>query len=201
MKKKRNQDGIKGLLIIVGVIALVAGYYYYLSNRQPKTHPEETVTETAVQKVLRRNLDTNYPPTVREVLKYYGQISQCFYGETYTEEEFQQLARQIQQLYDEELIANQTQEQYLNSLQMDVENMKQQEAVISSYSPAASTDVEYFSRDGFDWAKLHCTFTLRQGTQLATTEEVFLLRKDARGHWKIYGWKLADEEGPKYEKG
>lgn len=195
MKKKRNQDGVKALLIAVGVIVLVVGYYYYLSNRTPKTSKFETVTETAVQKVLSRNLDNNYPPTVREVLKYYGQISQCFYGETYTDEEFQQLALQIQRLYDEDLIANQTQEQYFNSLQMDIENMKKQEMVISSYSPASSTDVDYFPMDGYDWAKIRCTFTLRKSTQLATTEEIFLLRKDAQGHWKIYGWKLADKEG------
>ena len=100
---------------------------------------------------------------------------------------------QVQKLYDAELVANQTQDQYLTSLQLELSDRKEQEIVISSYSPSSSTDVEYYSQDGYDWAKLYCSFTLRKGTQLEMTNEVFLMRKDEDGHWKIYGWKKAED--------
>ena len=31
-----------------------------------------------------------------------------------------------------------------------------------------------------------------QGTDYTTTMHIFLLRKDTGGHWKIYGWDVAD---------
>ncbi|MDO4305026.1 MAG: hypothetical protein Q4D94_14050 [Bacillota bacterium] len=194
MKKKHNRNGIKGFLIGIVLISIVIGYFYYLSNKKSGEAQSEEVQVTVVQEVLMRNLENNYPPSPREVLKYYGELMQCFYCEEYTEEEFLQLAMQIQELYDDELVANKTQQQYLEDLKWDIDNFKEQGIVVSSYSLPSSTDVEEFKQDGFRWAKLYCSFTLRKGTQLDVTNEVFLLRKDDAGHWKIYGWMLAEDE-------
>lgn len=193
MKKTNHQGGVKGLLIAIALLCIVLGYYFYLSNREPAGQEEEAVKLTAVQEALQRNLDVNYPPSPREVVKYFGQLTQCFYNEEYTQEELEELALQIQKLYDKELVENKTQDQYLQDLRWDIDNMKDQEIVVSSYSPASSTDVTYFSQDGFEWARMHCIFTLRKSTTLGRMDEVFLLRKDDEGHWKIYGWQQADD--------
>lgn len=180
---------IKGVIVGVVLICLVGGYYYYLTNKREDKSKEETVKATVVQEVLMRNLDNNYPPTPREVVKYFGELIQCIIGETYTDEEFEKLALQAQKLYDAELVANKTQQQYLDDLKWDINTFKEEEIVISSYSPSSSVDVEEFSRDGYKWAKLYCSFSLRKGTYIESNEEVFLLRKDEDGHWKIYGWQ------------
>lgn len=193
-EKKRSRVDIKGFLVGVVLLCLVIGYFYYLSNKNSNDVQNDEVQVTVVQEALMRNLENNYPPSPREVLKYYGELMQCFYCEEYTEEEFVQLAMQIQGLYDDELVANKTQQQYLEDLKWDIDNFKEQGIVVSSYSLPSSTDVEEFKQDGFRWAKLYCSFTLRKGTQLEVTNEVFLLRKDDQGHWKIYGWMLAEDE-------
>ncbi len=195
MGRKQTQNGVKGLIIAIVLICLVLGYYFYLSNKASREEQEEAAELSAVQEVLMRDLDTDYPPTPREVIKYYDKLAQCLYNETYTDEEFQKLAVQIQLLYDDELVRNKTQEQYLGDLQWDIEQFRKEEIVISSYSMSSSTDVEEYKKDGYSWAKLYGSFTLRKGTQLSTAREVFLLRKDEDGHWKIYGWKKAEGEG------
>ena len=81
--------------------------------------------------------------------------------------------------------------EYLENLKLDILSMS--ENVISSYSLPSSTDVDYFSQDGYDWAKLYCNFNIRKGTDIINTVEQFLLRKDENGRWKIYGWKLVEE--------
>lgn len=191
MNKKSGM--VKGLIIGVVLIGLVGGYYYYLTNKREDKSKEETVKATVVQEVLMRNLDNNYPPTPREVVKYFGELFQCMVGETYTEEEYEKLALQAQKLYDAELIANKTQQQYLDDLKWDINIYKEEEVVISSYSPSSSVDVEEFSRDGYKWAKLYCNFSLRKGTYIESNEEVFLLRRDEDGHWKIYGWQPVEK--------
>ncbi len=191
--KKQGNGMIKSIVIGVILVGLVAGYYYYLSNVKPRKDDSEEVKITAVQEVLTRNLDNNYPPTPREVVKYFGELTQCLIGESYTDEEFGNLALQIQKLYDDELVANKTQQQYLEDLKWDIHNFTEEGVVISSYSPASSVDVEEFQQDGFKWAKLQCSFTLRKGTQIQALTEIFLLRKDDEGHWKIYGWQPEEE--------
>lgn len=193
-KKKQGNPGIKILIIGIALICIVTGYYYYLANKKENAQEEISAKLSAVQEVLLYNFEHNYPPTPKEVVKLYAQMTQCFYNEEYTEEEFLQLAMQVQNLYDEELVANKTENQYIEDLRWDVNNLKNQGIVISSYATSASTDVEEYALDGFQFAKLYCTFTLRKGTRMESTNEVFLLRKDSEGHWKIYGFALADEE-------
>ena len=177
-------------LILIG---LVLGYFFYLSVRKGKDADEETQVGV-VQEVLMRNLDKNYPPSPREILKYFGELTQCLYDEEYTEEEFSQLAMKVQELYDEELIANKTQEQYVEDLRWDIAQFKDQNTIVSSYSLPSSTDVEFFTQDGYSWARLYVEFTLRTGTHLNFANEIFLLRRDDNGHWKIYGWTLEADE-------
>ncbi len=192
MKGKDGRSGIKVFVIGLILIGLVLGYFFYLSVRKGKDADEDTQVG-AVQEVLMRNLDKNYPPSPREVLKYFGEFVQCFYGEEYTEEEFSQLAMKIQELYDDELIANKTQEQYVEDLRWDIAQFKDQNTIVSSYSLPSSTDVDFFTQDGDNWARLHISFTLRTGTQLNFANEIFLLRRDDNGHWKIYGWQPEDQ--------
>ena len=191
---QRGRRAIKGILIGLVLIALVVGYYFYLSNRKPKEAAEDTeTTVSAVQKLLLKNIDDDYPPTPREVLKLYSDITVCFYSEDYTDEELPQLALQIEKLYDEELIANNTPDQYQKNLRWDIKTMKDKNLRVTSYSVASATDVDYFDAGGRSWARLSCTYTIRSGKEAGLAREIFLLRKDDMGHWKIYGWEAAKE--------
>ena len=191
---QRGRRAIKGILIGLVLIALVVGYYFYLSNRKPKEAAEDTeTTVSAVQKLLLKNIDDDYPPTPREVLKLYSDITVCFYSEDYTDEELTQLALQIEKLYDEELIANNTPDQYQKNLRWDIKTMMDKNLRVTSYSVASATDVDYFDAGGRSWARLSCTYTIRSGKEAGLAREIFLLRKDDMGHWKIYGWEAAKE--------
>ena len=68
-----------------------------MSNKQPKsTEEEEVVKASAVDIALERNLTTNYPSTPKEVVKYFGEITQCYYNETFeSDEQLEALARQM----------------------------------------------------------------------------------------------------------
>lgn len=193
-KKKKKKLNIKPLIIVIILAVLLLIYYYHLSNKQAPPSEDEYVQSSEVQEVLGRNLIVNYPPTPKEVVRYYSEITKCFYNEEYTEEELIELAEQAQGLYDDELIANKSKEQYLTDLQEDIEIFEQMDYTIESYSLSSSVDIENskFKQDGYEWARVYCNYTLRQGTERIYTSEVFLLRKDENGHWKIYGWDLAD---------
>lgn len=181
-------------IIVVGIllVAVVAGFAFSLNRRKEVAETDTQVT--AVQKVLMRDLERSYPPTPKEVVKYFAEITQCFYNEEYTDEELTQLAEKIQGIYDDELIANKTQEDYLNDLSSEIADMKKGNYTISSFVLSASVDVEEFVENGYSCARLYCTFSIKQGTSGTTRSmEEFVLRKDEDGHWKIYGWELVKD--------
>lgn len=188
--------GTKGMVILVFLVLLVLGYYFYLSNRSMPEKTEEISVETmtASQKVLSRNLETNYPPSPREVVKYFSEITECYYNEEHTDEELRDLGLKMREIYDDDLVANQTEEMYLSLLKSDVEEYKQNNRTISQFSPSSSVDVETFTKDGYECAKLYCVYDINQDGLLYQTTLCFILRKDENAHYKIYGWKAVKDE-------
>lgn len=190
-QKMKGSKIVKILIIGVLVVAVVLGFYYYLNHKEKEVQ-EESAQITAVQNVLLRDLERSYPPTPKEVVKYYSEITKCFYNEEYSEEELLDLAQKIQELYDAELIANKTQEEYLTDLKSEIAQMKEKKCIISSYEISASTDVEFFTQNGYSCARLYCTYYLKQDAKTTSTMECFVLRQDEEKHWKILGWDLAE---------
>ena len=190
-QKMKGSKIVKILIIGVLVVAVVLGFYYYLNHKEKEVQ-EESAQITAVQNVLLKDLERSYPPTPKEVVKYYSEITKCFYNEEYSEEELLDLAQKIQELYDAELIANKTQEEYLTDLKSEIAQMKEKKCIISSYEISASTDVEFFTQDGYSCARLYCTYYLKQDAKTTSTMECFVLRQDEEKHWKILGWDLAE---------
>lgn len=185
----KKSNGIKIVVIGIFLAALVVGYFYYVVNKGEEKQ-EEIVESTQVQSVLIRDLDKNYPPSPREVVRYFNEISKCFYNETYTDDELYQMAMKIQGIYDDDLVANKSQEQYLKDLKSDIVDMKSNDRSLSSYQLPLSTDVEEFTENGDDCARLYCTYSIRQGSEMFSSRLVFILRKDEDKHWKILGWDL-----------
>lgn len=190
---RRKSPG-KALIFLSVFAVLIVGLFFYLSNRTKEVTESGSRMMTDVEEVLSRNLETNYPATPKEVLKYYSEITRCFYSEEYSQEELEKMAKKSRELFDAELLFNQTDEQYLHALQEDVAQYKEDGKVISSYSVSSSTDVQEYSYGGFEWAQLYCIYNIRIKTQIAPVQERFLMRKDDKEHWKIVGWDIAPRE-------
>lgn len=188
MKRFRTPRGVFFLFLAICCVLLA---YYLMNLKAEKSKPADYVQLTKVQEVLSRNLEINYPQTPKEVIKYYSEITKCFYNEKHEGNELYDLAMKAMELYDHDLAANKTEEEYLNDLKNEISAFKKKGYSISSYSTSSSTDVYEFEEDGYKFARLYCTYNVRMGTVMQPIEEVFLLRMDLEGHWKIYGWDAA----------
>ncbi len=190
-KKKSKGSPVKGMIVTLVLIALVVGYYYYLSNRE-KGPKEEVVHLTVAQELISRNLTYNYPPTPKEVLRYYSEITQCFYNEDYSNEELELLAEKTRELYDSELVAKNDWQQYLVNLNLDIQNYRDQNITIAAFNLPASTDVDFYTVNGDEVARMYCSYILQKGNNKQTVEQIYVMRKDEEGHWRILGWDLAE---------
>ena len=195
MKKKTN---LKNFIILIVLALLIVGAFVLVANRGSKKD-ETPVMMTAVEEVLSRNLDKNYPATPKEVVKMYSEITRCFYAEEYTEDQLLKMAEQSRKLFDDELRANQTDEQYVMNLNSVIYNYQEQKRIISSFSVASASDVEYYDFKGDKWARLMAVYTIKTDHVFDTSKEEYLLRKDADGHWKIFGWRVMEEDDAENE--
>lgn len=191
MKRTKPIMARSNVIIAAILIAIVGVYYYYVSNVGKS---EEEPAVTAVQNVLLRNLENDYPPTPRELIKYYSDIVKCLYNEKYSDEQLEQLADKALELYDEELAANNPRDQYITSLRSDVQSFTEQNYTIVEYSLPSSVDIEEYIQDDRQCASLYCTYSVKTGgVNFVASKQVFVLRREkGTGHWKIFGFDIVN---------
>lgn len=194
----KKQSDLKSYIVLLVLALIIVGAFIIVANRG-SDKDETPKMMTAVEEVLGRNLDKNYPATPKEVVKMYSEITRCFYAEEYTDEELVKMAEQSRKLFDDELRANQTDEQYIMNLNSVISNYKEQKRIISSFSVASASDVEYYDFKGDKWARLMAVYTIKTDHVFDSSKEEYLLRKDADGHWKIFGWRVMEEDDAENE--
>lgn len=190
MKKSTIKITILLAVLVMGVV----GVYAYLSSKTRAA--EDDVKMTQIQLVLSRDLQKDYPPTVKEVVKYYTDIQKCIYNEACTEEELEQLGLRARELYDAELLANNEEAENLLQLKADAASFRSEEKKITSVSVASSVNVDTFTEDGHEFARIQCKYFMIVDGKSSPTSTVYLLRRDENRRWKIYGWDLAENVNP-----
>jgi hypothetical protein len=173
-------------------IALLCGGFYYAKNRASSS---DDVELTKVQKIIARNLESNYPATPREVVKLYNRIITSYYDETYTDEEFEALAEQARGLFDADLLANNPVDQYEADVKAEVVDYEQRSRQIRQTSVCDSDDVLYLTDDsnGDQLAYVSATYFIKEGNSFERTYQMYVLRKDENEEWKILTYYKIDK--------
>lgn len=174
------------ILIVVICVALVCGAFYTVNAAKNRSHKEEKEL-TAVEKLITRDLEDNYPNTPREVVKFYNRILDCYYDEKYSSEEFDKLCTQALNLFDDELRANNPKAAYMASVQADVEAFHDAKKTMTQYDVCDSNDVKYMKDKEKDdeLAYVEASYFIKEKNSFSKTYQTYVLRKDDSGNWKI----------------
>ncbi|MDF2538991.1 MAG: hypothetical protein K0S76_2012 [Herbinix sp.] len=187
--KKRTTATIMSMVVVGAAIVL---FYFYWVNR---TDPlDETSVEelTDVQKLLQKDLDTNYPETPREVVKLHSNMLKILYTEL-NDEDTQALALKIRELYDEEFLANNPETTYLKDLYAEISEWKKVNRKIANYILVNEDQEQENTVDGEKYADVYVSYTIQEKGKFAEVWR-FLLRMSDEGKWKILGWKFVPDE-------
>ncbi len=189
-KKATNKNTTMIVIIIIIVIVGIVCLYAYLSTKQRNVLADSALSK--VRLTLSRDLEKDYPPTVKQVLTYFSELQQCLYNEECTNEEIEQFGMQMRRMYDNELLDNNEVIAYMVKLKEDVKVFKEAGSRISRISIAASNNVDTFKQDGYEFARLNCTYYITESGHTIPQEVVYLMRRDENRQWKIYGWDKAE---------
>ena len=169
---------------IACVLLLCVGFYN-LKNHSGTG--EDAKDMTTVQRIDAKNLEQDYPKTPRAVLKLYNEIITSYYEEKYTEEEFDKLIDQARILFDQELADNNPKEDYKTAVQESIANYSGRNFKIRQTDVCDSSDVKYLTDDknGDELAYVTASYFTEENKKFDKTYQMYVLRKDAEGKWKI----------------
>lgn len=195
---RRNYNWLILLIILIVIGCIIGGIISFVKG--DKETNEEIISEQAavsvVQQMILKDFEGNYPPTPKEVVRYHAELTKVLYNESYTEEEFVQLALKALILYDTQFATHKDEADYLADLKQEIVTYHNNQWSIDSYVLSNSEDVDYITRDGLDMAQLFCKYKIKKNTGSSSINQSILLRKNEEGQYKIMGWKLALDEEP-----
>ncbi len=193
--KRSKKSSVKTVFTMCVLVCVIFGAFVYFSKREVEDHSEIIVEQTEAEKLLSKDITSEYPPTAREVIKLYSRIVKCIHGgEQLEEEQTTSLGKLMLNLYSEELLEKNPQDEYINNLLSEVEEYKSVDREVVSYAIDSGDNVIEWSDNGDNFSRILATFTLREATTYNKTCEEFVLIKNEEGQWKIHGWQLADIE-------
>lgn len=179
---------VKYVIIGLACICLICIGFYFVS--QGNTTDEENLTE--VEKIILRDLDSNYPKTPREVVKFYNKIISAYYGgEEVTDEQLEKLVDQMICILDEDLLLVNPRDEYYQSVVSDIASYKEQNKKVVSTTVSSSNEVKYVTdvKDGTtekdELAYVNTSYFVNTDGEFAYTYQQFVLREDEDGRWKI----------------
>lgn len=190
-KDGKQMTKLIGGLMLLAIAVLVV---FYIINQRPDNgiYAKEGTINTEAQAILSKDIERNYPATVREVVKLYSRITKCWYNELISKEELSQLISMQRQLFDEEFLSNNPLSTHEKELTNEIEQAKSEKQTMASYRIQIESNVKKWETDGTNYASIIVCYMVKKKSGYEYTYEEFLLREDEKERWKIVGWRLTD---------
>lgn len=191
MKGKKLAQMIGSLCL---VIVVVLGVFLALNlGEDNSVFSKDEKPNTEAQIILSKDIDRNYPATVREVVRLFARISKCYHNEAVSEQELNDLIEMQRKLFDDEFLENNPLDTFTNNLSAEIEAAKSRKYQMVTWRVQKQSSVETWQDGENNFARIIASFTMNEKEEGYTrTFEEFLLREDLSGHWKIVGWRLTD---------
>lgn len=195
-----KKNGTKAFTLVIFLIAIVAlGYYTHLSNQAPG-HLSVT-DDSEKEKLLNYDMENEYPKTVRETVKLHCRFLKYVYSDEFkksgNDDELFTINKKVRQLYDDELLENNSMDVQLAALRKEIEAYEVKKQKFVSYTLAEASQIEYNTEAGKEYAKIRVTIAMMiDGSSLSMDEE-YILRKNESGQWKILGWQAIQTDAEK----
>lgn len=189
MEESTKNTIIKAVVMMVlGAIVVLAAFVLITRNGSRSNTTTEDQELTEVQKITTIDLSRDYPQTPVTVSDLYIRIMKALYKQNYTDEEFTRMTDVLKGIFDDELLANQS--NWPEGIKSDVDEKKSGDYSITKYQ-VLSSDLQSTTDDGEEIANVLAKISLRHGTSTDRYDYLFILRKDGEGRWKIMGWKTS----------
>lgn len=190
---KKAKRPISSVFTVISIAAVIVVLIFVNQSKQANNLKETSKEKLSeAEKILELDLDADYPETPRDVAKLHGDMTRLLYSGV-EDDEIKKLAIKIRDLYDEEFLNNNPEEQYLSNLYSDIALWLQLKRRIE-YNTVVYEDLEEIVvQDGQEYATAFVSFTI---TEKGKTSEIrrYLMRKDKDNRWKILGWEYVSED-------
>ncbi|WP_167957835.1 DUF6715 family protein [Anaerosporobacter faecicola] len=182
-KERRN----KMLVVVIGTFILVTLFFYFMKKDTEKAKEEAIKVE--IENLLGSDIEMDYPSTPKEVIVLFNKLITCYYDEKLSDDTIKKVMAQERVLFDQELLNKNQFDDQFKDLKEEITDYRKAKRTIVGSSVGKSSSVEYYKKEGKEYASIIATYTLKD-SEVTKTYQKYILRKDENGKWRILGWEI-----------
>ena len=184
----------KVFTMMTAIALVIVMSYFALTKKEEDKNSQLTVeAATEVSILMDKDLEKEYPASVREVVKLYLRIITCYYNEDLSEEQLVALVDQQRALLDKELLDNNKYGDFMKRLESEIASYKSSKTTVINYQINSNQSVQKWWNNDRECASVMVVINMN-AKSLNQVYEKFILRRDDNGRWKILGWQLSNAE-------
>ena len=101
---------------------MIVVIYMSMTRNRQKNAIEANADVTEATTLISRDLEKDYPATVREVMKYYCRLTKCIYSDGVSESELIKLTDKLRALYTDDLLEKNDRTEMIGLIKTEIKN-------------------------------------------------------------------------------
>ena len=187
MAQVKKKSSVGGTIVFILILAVVfVGVYLAINRGRNTTSAEVDVSVSDADKLIARDLKTDYPATVREVLVYYSKITKCLYSDDVSDSQLIELTDKIRGLYSDELLEQNDRTEMIGLIRGEIKKYQANNMSIQSYNVEESGEIVHYKNENPPRAVVDVYFTIKHNEKeryFDRAYEEFVLVQDDDYRW------------------
>ncbi len=181
----------KWLTMLVAVSVVIVLTFVSIQKKQTKEEleKEEKASISEIENVIMRDMEEEYPASVREVVKYYYKVLQCMFNGEATDKEIIKLIDQERALYDKDLLKKNEYGDFVKGRKEEIQSHKRKKVKLLKFVIEGNDEVRYWQNNKSEMASVKAHIFMSGKKKYRDVYQEYVLRKDKDGKWKILSWE------------
>lgn len=188
------------MLVAVSVVIVLTFVSYQKKQANEAVKNEEKTKVSDIDNVLMRNLEEDYPASVREVIKYYYKVLQCMFNGEATDKEIVKLIDKERALFDDELLKKNEYSDFVKGRNKEIKQYKKRDVKLLKFVIQDSDEIRYWQNNKSEMASIKAHIFMTGKKTYKDVYQEYVLRKDKNGQWKILAWDNTSDESKKEQE-
>lgn len=180
----------KWLTMLVAVSVVIVLTFVSIQKKQTKEEleKEEKASISKIENVIMRDMEDEYPASVREVVKYYYKVLQCMYNGEATDKEIIKLIDQERAMYDKDLLKKNEYSDFVRGRKKEIKSYERKKIKLLKFVIEDNDEVRYWQNNKSEMASIKAHIFMSGKKKYKDIYQEYVLRKDKNGKWKILSW-------------
>ena len=188
------------MAVAIAVVIVLSYGAYEKKQSEKAVQSEEKTAISEIDNIIMKNLEEEYPASVREVVKYYYKVLQSMFNGEASEKQIVKLIDKERALFDDELLKKNEYSKFVKGRNAEIKQYKRKKIKLLKFVIQDSDETKYWQNNKAEMASIKAHIYMTGTKNYTDIYQEYVFRKDDEGKWKILSWSNTSDDPQDVDK-